>query len=470
MQRGQSITWTTVLAASLLLPLAHGQVPAGTDFTYQGQLKNAGAPLDGTADLQFRLFDANAGGAQIGPTVPRNALTIADGLFTVKLDFGTGAFDGDARWLQIAVRSPAGSGTFTTLTPRQALTAAPYALKVPGIDGHSLDAADGSPTDAVFVNDAGLVGVGVMTPLSQLHVVHDWDGENGAVRLGGDRPTLRLDGGPIAGNQSWLMHVGSDGPGALQFFRRPSGSSVWLNHLNIQPSGNVGIGALVPAQRLHVVGNRIRLENAGKRLDLRADGGAIDIESTTSKLYFHSSGPGGNNHIVMQPFGNEGNVGIGTENPVAKLHVVGTTRTTVLEITGADLAEKFPTSEKAERGMVMAIDSENPGKLCLARGAYNRGVAGIVSGANNFSVGAVLGNLPGHEDAPPIALSGRVYVWCDASSVAIEPGDLLTTSETPGHAMKALDSGRTAGAVLGKAMTRLALGERGLVLALVSLQ
>jgi hypothetical protein len=93
----------------------------------------------------------------------------------------------------------------------------------------------------------------------------------------------------------------------------------------------------------------------------------------------------------------------------------------------------------------------------------------VVSGANDFSAGAVLGNLPGHEDAPPIALSGRVYVWCDATSAPIHPSDLLTTSTTPGYAMKATDAERSQGAILGKAMTELPTG-RGLVLVLVSLQ
>jgi hypothetical protein len=87
-------------------------------------------------------------------------------------------------------------------------------------------------------------------------------------------------------------------------------------------------------------------------------------------------------------------------------------------------------------------------------------------------VGAVLGNLPGTEknSAPPVALSGRVWTWCDANEAAIEPGDLLTTSETPGHAMKANDASRRSGAMIGKAMTALAQGEKGLVLVLVNLQ
>jgi hypothetical protein len=81
-----------------------------------------------------------------------------------------------------------------------------------------------------------------------------------------------------------------------------------------------------------------------------------------------------------------------------------------------------------------------------------------------------LGRLPGNEDAPPIALSGRVWVKCDASIASISPGDMLTTSTTPGQAMKAIDRERSYGAVIGKAMTSLKRGECGLVLVLVNLQ
>ena len=164
-----------------------------------------------------------------------------------------------------------------------------------------------------------------------------------------------------------------------------------------------------------------------------------------------------------------GNVGIGTLLPEAKLHVVGTTRTSVLEITGADLAEKFPVSETVEPGMVVAIDSEHPGELCVARGEYNRRVAGVVSGAKDLAAGIILGILPGSEDAPPIALSGRVWVYCDATDNPIEPGDLLTTSNIPGHAMKVTDLARAHSAILGKAMSPLEDGT-GLVLVLITLQ
>ncbi len=150
----------------------------------------------------------------------------------------------------------------------------------------------------------------------------------------------------------------------------------------------------------------------------------------------------------------------------------GTTKVKVLEILGADVAERFPTSGKVEPGHVVMIDAASPGQLCMSQGAYNSKVAGVVSGAGDLPVGAVLGNLPGtdRESSPPVALSGRVWTWCDASEHAIEPGDLLTTSQTPGHAMKAVDAERRGGAVIGKAMSALKQGEKGLVLVLINLQ
>ncbi len=104
------------------------QAALGTAFTYQGQLKQGGNPVNGNCDLQFSLWDAASDGTQVGTTQTKTNVSVSDGLFTIPdLDFGS-VFTGDARWLQIAVRCPAGSGMYTNLSPRQALTAAPYAL------------------------------------------------------------------------------------------------------------------------------------------------------------------------------------------------------------------------------------------------------------------------------------------------------------------------------------------------------
>lgn len=151
--------------------------------------------------------------------------------------------------------------------------------------------------------------------------------------------------------------------------------------------------------------------------------------------------------------------------------VHGRLKCNILEVAGADVAEKFPSKEEGvEPGTVMEIDPENPGKLRICREAYSSRVAGVVSGAGDLQPGTILGNQPESENGPAIALSGRVWVRCDATENPIKPGDLLTTSQTPGHSMKATDRDRSHGAVLGKAMTELAKGETGLVLVLVNLQ
>ena len=103
-------------------------VSLGTAFTYQGQLKQNGNAVTDSCDFQFSLWDAATNGLQVASTQALNVITVTNGLFTVSLDFGTTAFTGEARWLNIDVRCPAGSGTYTTLSPRQALTPAPYAV------------------------------------------------------------------------------------------------------------------------------------------------------------------------------------------------------------------------------------------------------------------------------------------------------------------------------------------------------
>ena len=108
-----------------------------------------GAPANGAFDFQFILYDAASGGGQVGTTVALEDVAVSNGSFTVALDFGAAAFDGQARWLQVGVRPGTSTGAYTILSPRHALTAVPdalYATKAPwsGLQSVPTGFADGT--------------------------------------------------------------------------------------------------------------------------------------------------------------------------------------------------------------------------------------------------------------------------------------------------------------------------------------
>lgn len=107
--------------------------PLGTEFTYQGVLSDAGSLASGDFDFRLFLYNADAGGSQVGPMVLIEDVTVTDGRFTTQLDFGD-VFDGAALWLEVGVRDGALGGTYTVLQPRQELTAAPFAQHAKAAD------------------------------------------------------------------------------------------------------------------------------------------------------------------------------------------------------------------------------------------------------------------------------------------------------------------------------------------------
>jgi hypothetical protein len=125
------ISLIVVLAIALVAGLAiakepQPEGPLTTAFTYQGRLTDdSGAPINSSCDFQFTLWDDPLGGSQVGPLLDPAGVVVTGGLFTLQLDFGT-VFDGTALWLEVAVQC-GGAGGYTTLSPRQPLTVAPYA-------------------------------------------------------------------------------------------------------------------------------------------------------------------------------------------------------------------------------------------------------------------------------------------------------------------------------------------------------
>jgi hypothetical protein len=413
--------WLAVSAFSALVALStlagvHAQ-GVTQPFTYQGFLRQGGAPLNNPSQsMRFRIFDALTGGTMLWDS---GALTVnvANGLFTVQLNPPVSIWTGADRFLEIQVGA-------TTLTPRVRLGATPYANTATLLN--MFQTGTTNPDRMVITHSPTATNWGLMYRDTD-DSFHFLAGGTTVLRiglatsssarldiLGGNWDTASTEGDLRIGNATHRLKIGvaTGGAGA--------------GHATIAAQGGVNALSL----------------GAGTTLDTQR---TLTILGT-------------------------GNVGIGTTAPAAKLDVNGTARVKVLEITGADIAEKFPTTETLEPGTVVEIDPDNPGHLRKARGAYNKRVAGVVAGANGLSKGIILGNLEGSENHTPIAISGRVWVYADATQEAIEPGDLLTTSDTPGYAMKASDPSRAHGAVLGKAMTRLEKGKTGMVLVLVNLQ
>lgn len=143
--------------------------------------------------------------------------------------------------------------------------------------------------------------------------------------------------------------------------------------------------------------------------------------------------------------------------------------TGAISTSGADCAEEFDATaaQAVEPGTVMVLDGS--GSLRPSNHGYDRKVAGVISGAGDYRPGMILDRRESPEGRVPIALVGKVYCKADAGYAPIEVGDLLTTSPTPGHAMKACDPSRAFGAVIGKALRPLASGQ-GLVPILIALQ
>jgi hypothetical protein len=147
MQRKQVLILALVVliavAATATLALAQGPTGSGqaleplaspgTAFTYQGQLKNSGGPVNGACDFQFGLWDSSSGGFQVSGTTTQTvpSVAVSNGLFSVSIDFGASAFNGNARYLGVAVACP--KGAYTAFNSRQPLTPAPLALALPGL-------------------------------------------------------------------------------------------------------------------------------------------------------------------------------------------------------------------------------------------------------------------------------------------------------------------------------------------------
>ncbi|RYU95222.1 hypothetical protein [Emticicia agri] len=324
------------------------------------------------------------------------------------------------------------------------------------------------------------VGIGTFSPVAKLHINHAGSDVNPHIRI-------NSTGGSFS-RINWTTDENSNRWVAQSYLNSASeASNYWRIEYNNLPyvinavgNGNVGLGASTPSEKLNIRDGNLLLET-----------------SSTDKVLVKALGTGSAGEMIMYTNTGVKSVEIRASDAAASAgemnFYVPSTGARTLEIDGdwsgsgksrivvdelqikggADLAEYFniKAEEKVEAGTVVSVLSDNSGNLGISGKAYDKNVVGIVSGANGVSAGLMLHQKDNQAVSGdyPIAINGRVYVKADASKAAIKPGDLLTTSDKAGYAMKVSNYKKAQGAIIGKALTGLD-NNTGLVLVLLGVK
>jgi len=399
-------------------------------------------PVGGRTRLNivpYAMYSVTSETAVSGGSVP--SVTAGKGLKStvtangdVTLDVGAGA--------GISVATDAVSIKSDGVTNAMLAAGAVTDAKITGpISGSKIDSA-------AFVKKTGDTMTGLLSV----------EGPQDALRLTGYNPFITFFDSGAGYARSRIQSAGGD----LNLFTESymTGANPF-SFIKLANNGNVGIGSSQPLGKLEIVGqDALRLVGYQPFMSFYDSGAGYArsaIQSANGEILFLSgsylNGSNGNGYVTLF---NNGALG------VAQLIIRG----------GADLAEPFDVRnhEKIKPGMILTIDADNPGKLRISETAYDRTVAGVVSGAGGIKPGVSMQQEGSSAEGNiEVALTGRVYCMADSSKGTIKPGDMLTTSDIPGHAMKVTDFAKGQGAIIGKAMTGLDKGT-GLVLVLVTLQ
>jgi hypothetical protein len=495
----------------------HAQAPG--IITYQGRITNNGANFTGTGEFRFVIYREGPptttlwshDNSSVGGGMPNTALSlpVTNGLFQIGLGDTTvpgaqsqipaSAMNNTGVrlriWFSDGVSAPA-------IIAEHALTSTGYALfaqTIPDGSVTSAKIANGAVSSAQLADDITLTDLHFNPNGTETVTL---DGSTGAgqgavftLRNGVGTTTFTLDGdSALHGSLLTLYNSGGtgtvllnsddvNGSGSLSL-RMPANEET----VKIQADFGGGEGAImylrngsfattITLDANEAGGGVIHVANSSGATHAELDGqGAsgggelvLKDEDGTTTVFIEAAEGAGNGAQISLYKGSGGNPTIVLDADYAG---EGRIYTQVLEITGgSDFSENFDIhSGDAQPGMLVRIDPAHPGELVVADRAYDRTVAGVVSGAGGVKPGLRMSQRGSAADGEhPVALTGRVYCLVDADHGAIEPGDLITTSDTPGHGMKVSDHARAQGAIVGKAMTRLASGH-GLVLVLVSLQ
>ncbi len=388
-------------------------------INYQGKLTdNAGEPLSGTYAMAFRLYDVATGGTALDTDT--HTVEVTGGLFNTHIDFNQSYFDGRELWLGITV------GSDSEMMPRYELSAVPYALSLkPGA------VINGSVSGAVL---------DVTNTYGDSLLYGDWSKGIFASTSGNFSDAVYAS---TFGDSSMGVFASTTGEGSMGVFISTYGDDSDAVFTGTFGNFSDGVSAITS-------GNFSDGVYASTSGDI-SDGVYASTDGNYSRgVYAYSQKYDG---IYATTGRSDHRYGVRTEDYIYALRYEGG---------GGDVAEYFAVQEDVEPGTVMVIGEDS--KLQSSITAYDTTVAGIVSTAPGLSLGA---NETGNAGEKLIAVAGRVPCKVDASYASVKPGDLLTTSDTRGHAMKATNP--QIGTILGKALEPLYSGT-GVIEVLVTLQ
>lgn len=466
---------------------------AGSTFTYQGRLTDGGSPATGLYDFRFLLFDApNNPSNLIGSSLQKGNIQVTDGLFIVELDFGQEFFDGTALWLEIRVRPGDSVSSYTTLTPRQSLTATPYALSlVPGAE----ISADVQTKDAVLMvtntnssDSSGIYGQGVIGVQGVSNITNGFGVYGLHASASGTTPGVYGGTNSNSSSASGVFgEVTTTTPGGYSAAVRGKNAGLGGNGIGVwgsQDGGGWGIyGTTVSgfAGRFTATGaggvGVYAQASSGADPDLILGGNTNTNQGDDGVISSDPLYPGSDiflrtNDAVVIELDHDGNgedadfmIQDKDGNLIFNVDESGAvTADGSFSSPAADFAEMLPGVKGLEPGDVLAIAPD--GQLTQSNGAYQTSVVGVYSTEPGFVGG--FGDSTEMSGKVPLAILGVVPVKASAENGAIIPGDLLVTASTPGHAMKA-GPNPPVGTIIGKALTGLEAGT-DLIMLLVTLQ
>jgi hypothetical protein len=357
--------FSVVVLVSLILIIGSGAAALGqtTAFKYQGSLTDGGSAANGSFQMQFKLFDAVSGGAQVGSTLTDLPITATNGVFSVSLDFGTSALNGANRWIEIAVRRNSGE-SYVTLSPRERISSAPYAVRT--LSAATADTAlDSQKLGGVAASEYVTNATGGTTFIKNQTTQQPSSNFN----ISGDGSAARMFvGAPTALPGSAKLTVNSGGFGITHHNNTVSIQSLinadtgfigttsshpfgflagGTERMRIGTNGNVGIGTTAPTHTLDVNGFFRAVNVAGGNVVSETTGGTNSWAKFWLRTPAHSWSIGssnnfGGNQLYIQDETSgqfrmsimpNGFVGIGTTNPNSGLEVRGTGSLTQQRIT-----------------------------------------------------------------------------------------------------------------------------------------